>query len=152
MKLSVLNSFINIKGCSSNCINRNLIQQPKKTMIHIDSSQFHWLDKQGRNVCIKLRTHLYNPFSSYIWIRNHFTGMSKAWAGVVPGLANARLQGSAKFANNPLLGLTVARGRGGEEWEGHWAQLELNDAYWSTKRWLSSRPQLFKRWIALSSG
>ena len=47
-------------------------------MIHIDSSQFHWLDKQGRNARIKLRTRLYNPFCSYIWIRDHFTGVSKA--------------------------------------------------------------------------
>ena len=35
-----MNSFIKMKGRSSNNINRNLIQLNQKTLIHVDSSNF----------------------------------------------------------------------------------------------------------------
>ena len=37
-----MNSFINMKGCSSNNINRNLINN-QKTLLHIDSSNFAYV-------------------------------------------------------------------------------------------------------------
>ena len=89
-------------------------------MIHIDSSQFHWHDKQGRNACIKLRTRLYNPFCSYFWIRNHFTGVSKARGRGGPRVSKCLTPGQRKICYYPPPGTdragkcpAVARGGGG---------------------------------------
>ena len=54
-------------------------------------------------------------------------------SGMAPGLANARLPGSTKFANAPPPGLTGRAnapqqpGRGG----GGWAQVKLTDALYA---------------------
>ena len=102
-----------MQGCSSNYINRNLIQFSEKrwiTSIAPDFAMLFWLDKQWRNARIKSRTCLYNPLhffpvldrwanmlvfpvksSSYILIENRVRVKS---LGIAPGLANARPPGS----------------------------------------------------------
>ena len=63
-----MNSFINMKGCSSNNIKRNLIQQQKKRCFTSIAPKFRYVDSDlmsNEEMHAKSRTCLYKPLQFF---------------------------------------------------------------------------------------
>ena len=146
-----MNSFINMKGCSSNDIKRNLIQWPKKRWFTSIAPEFRYVILASMKKCMHKIENMPLQTSS---IFSHPWQMSQTACfsskilcvvtdsdrkpracqklGVGPGVGKCPASGQRRICKCPTPGTdrvgkcpTVARGWG-------WAHLELTDAlYWS---------------------